>query len=366
MTVTAAVSREKGAPLVIEELELDAPRSTEVRVRMVGSGICHTDAVARDRIYPVPEPSVFGHEGSGVVEGVGSEVRGVEVGDHVVLGPSYCGKCTFCRSGEPMYCENGFAELFGCRRHDGTTAFSKDGEMVGSHFFGQSSFATHANVAENSVIVVDKDAPLELLGPLGCGLNTGAGAVLNEMRPQPGSSIVVFGTGAVGFAALMAAAAVSCGTIIGVDIHDSRLELARELGATHTINSSTQDLHAELERITGGRGVNYALDTTAISAVVRDAADALGTRGMLVAVGAAAPGEEVSFEVGSSLTKGWTFKTVIEGSAVPQEFIPRLVDLWKQGKFPFEKLVQTYSLEDINTGFEDSASGEVIKPVIAY
>lgn len=265
-----------------------------------------------------------------------------------------------------MYCANGFAELFGCRRHDGTTAFSKDGEMVGSHFFGQSSFATHANVTENSVIVVDKDAPLELLGPLGCGLNTGAGAVLNEMRPEPGTSIVVFGTGAVGFAALMAAAAVSCSKIIGVDIHDSRLELARELGATHTINSSTQDLRAELEKVTGGRGVNYSLDTTAISSVVRDAADALGTRGVLVAVGAAAPGDEVSFEVGSSLTKGWTFKTVIEGSAVPQVFIPRLVDLWKQGKFPFEKLVKTYSLGDINTGFEDSASGAVIKPVVAY
>ncbi|NLD78036.1 MAG: NAD(P)-dependent alcohol dehydrogenase [Acidimicrobiales bacterium] len=366
MSVTAAVAREKGAPLVIEELELDELRSNEVRVRMVGSGICHTDAVARDGIYPVPLPAVFGHEGSGVVEAVGSEVFTVEVGDHVVLGPAYCGKCTSCRAGEPMYCQFAFEEMFGCQRRDGTTGFSKDGERVGSHFFGQSSFASHANVVENSVIVVDKDAPLELLGPLGCGLNTGAGAVLNEMRPQPGTSIAVFGTGAVGFGALMAAAAASCTTIVGVDIHDSRLELARELGATHTVNSKTQNLHEELDRITGGQGLNFALDTTAVPAVISSAAEALGKRGELVAVGAAAPGTEVSFEVGNSLLKGWTFKTVIEGSSVPQLFIPRLVELWKQGRFPFDKLVQTYSLDDINQGFEDSASGSVIKPVLVY
>jgi len=366
VSVTAAVVREPNQPLVLEELEIDEPRSNEVRVRMVGTGVCHTDAVARDAIYPVPFPTVFGHEGSGVVEQVGSEVRNIQVGDHVVLSPAYCGKCSFCRSGEPMYCENGFEEMFGCKRHDGSTAFSKDGEPVGSHFFGQSSFAAYSNVVENSVVVVDKDAPLELLGPLGCGLNTGAGAVLNEMRPAPGTTIAIFGTGAVGCAGIMAAAVASCTTIIGVDIHDSRLELATELGATHTINSATHDVAAKIDRITGGRGLNYALDTTAISSVVRQAADALGTRGELVAVGAAAPGEEVSFEVGSSLTKGWTFKTVIEGSAVPQVFIPRLVDLWKQGKFPFDKLIKTYSHADINQGFDDSESGAVIKPVVVY
>lgn len=366
MSVTAAVVRQPKEPLALEELDIDEPRSNEVRVRMVGSGICHTDAVARDAIYPVPFPSVFGHEGSGVVEQVGSEVRNVQVGDHVVLSPAYCGKCNYCRSGEPMYCEYAFEEMFGCQRRDGSTAFSKNGEAVGSHFFGQSSFATYSNVVENSVVVVDKDAPLELLGPLGCGLNTGAGAVLNEMRPEAGTSIAIFGTGAVGCAGLMAAAVASCTTIIGVDIHDARLDLARELGATHTINSANQDVAAEIERITGGRGLNYALDTTAIPAVMQQAAEALGKRGELVAVGAAAPGTEVPFEVGNSLLKGWTFKTVIEGSAVPQVFIPRLVELWKQGKFPFDKLIKTYAHSDVNQGFDDSESGAVIKPVIVY
>jgi len=366
MKITAAVARERGAPLTIEELDLDPLRADEVRVRMVGAGVCHTDAVARDGVYPVPLPAVLGHEGAGVVEEVGAQVCGVAAGDHVILGPGYCGQCRMCRSGEPMYCDNAYGQMFASRRRDGTTALSSGATPIGSHFFGQSSFATYANVAANSVIVVDKDVPLELFGPLGCGLTTGAGAVLNEMDLAPDSSLVVFGTGAVGFGALMAAAAVSCRTVIGVDIHDGRLELARELGATHTVNSGTQDLKAELKAITGGHGVDFALDTTAVPEVVRSAADALGTRGTLVAVGAAAPGTEITFEIGASLMKGWTFKTVIEGSAVPQVFIPQLVELWRRGRFPFDRLVRTYPLREIEQAFADSASGEVIKPVIVY
>ncbi len=177
---------------------------------------------------------------------------------------------------------------------------------------------------------------------------------------------MVFGTGAVGFGALMAAAASSCRTVIGVDVHDGRLELARELGATHTVDSATQDVKAELTAITGGRGVDFAVDTTAAPEVLRSAADALGTRGMLVAVGVAAPGTEVTFEIGTSLMKGWTFKTVIEGSAVPQLFIPQLVELWRRGRFPFDRLVRTYPLEQIEQAFADSASGAVIKPVIVF
>lgn len=264
-----------------------------------------------------------------------------------------------------MYCEDAVELYFGCRRRDGSTAFSAAGAQVGSHFFGQSSFASYSNVAESSVVVVDRSAPLELLGPLGCGLNTGAGAVLNEMRPQPGASIAVFGTGAVGFAALMAAGAASCTTVIAVDVHNSRLALAGDLGATHTINAGDTDVTAEIWRITG-HGVDFALDTTAVPGVIKNAAEALGKRGELVIVGAAAPGTEVSFEVGSSLMKGWTFKTVIEGSSVPQDFIPRLVELWKDGKFPFDRLTKTYSLDAVNQGFDDSASGEVIKPIVVY
>lgn len=366
MKTIAAVARHNHQPLTIEELELDDLRPNEVRVKVVASGICHTDAIVRDGVYPTPLPVVLGHEGSGIVEEIGSEVTTCQVGDHVLLAAAYCGKCDMCRSGQPTYCENGFGQLFGGSRTDGSKAFSKDGEAVGSHFFGQSSFAHYTNAMENSVVVVPKDVDLEILGPIGCGLNTGAGTVLNEMRPPAGTSLAVFGTGAVGSAGIMAARIAGCTKIIAVDIHDSRLELAQELGATHTINSKNGDVVTELRSITGGKGINFALDTTGLPGLLAQAADALAIRGMLVQVGASAPGTTVPFEVGNSLLKGWTFKTVIEGSSVPQVFMPRLIELWQQGRFPFDKLIKKYPLADINTGFAESASGAVIKPVVVY
>ncbi|WP_312183188.1 NAD(P)-dependent alcohol dehydrogenase [Arthrobacter sp.] len=366
MQVTAAVAREHGALFVIEDLELDGLRHNEVRVRLVATGICHTDAIVRDGVYPTPLPAVLGHEGAGVVEAVGDSVSSVRPGDHVVLAAAYCGHCKRCRNGQMAYCENLFAADFGGRRADGSTALSKDGEAISSHFFGQSSFATYANVVEESVVRVDKDVPLEHLGPLGCGINTGAGTVLNELKPEIGSSLVVFGTGAVGSAAIMAARVADCSVIVAVDIHDVRLELARELGATHTINSKNEDVAARLREITQDNGVDYAVDTTGIPALLRQAADGLGVRGTLALVAAARPGTEVSFEIGASLVKGWTFKTVVQGSSVPQVFIPRLIQLWREGRFPFEKLVQDYTLEQINQGFEDSRAGKTIKPVIIF
>jgi aryl-alcohol dehydrogenase len=366
MQITAAVAREHGEPLSVEQLELDDLKPNEVRVRMVSVGVCHTDAIVRDGIYPTPLPAVLGHEGAGVVEEVGYAVRSVATGDHVVLGAAYCGYCRRCRSGEMAYCENLFAEDFGGRRRDGSTSLSKDGEVISSHFFGQSAFATYANVVEESVIKVDKDVPLEHLGPLGCGLNTGAGTVLNELQPPAGSSIIVFGTGAVGSAAVMAAGVAGCTTIIAVDVVDSRLEMTKELGATHTINSKTEDVAARITEITDGRGIDFAVDTTARGEILRTASEALGVRGTLALVGAAKPGTEVAFEIGNSLVKGWTFKTVVQGSSVPQVFIPHLIDLWREGKFPFEKLIGEYDLEHINDGFEDSRNGSVIKPVVVF
>jgi len=366
MQITAAVAREHKQPLTIEQLELDDLQTNEVRVRMVSVGICHTDAIVRDGVYPTPLPAVLGHEGAGVVEAVGAGVRSVVPGDHVVLGAAYCGFCRRCRSGQMAYCEHLFEEDFGGRRRDGSTSLKASGETISSHFFGQSAFATYANVVEESVIKIDRDVPLEHLGPLGCGLNTGAGTVLNELQPPAGSSLIVFGTGAVGSAAIMAAVIAGCTTIIAIDIVDSRLALAMELGATHTINSKTDDVAASITAITHGAGVDYAVDTTARPEILAQAAQALGIRGTLALVGAARPGTEVGFEIGASLVKGWTFKTVVQGSSVPQVFIPHLLDLWRQGKFPFEKLVREYALEDINQGFEDSRNGFVIKPVIVF
>jgi aryl-alcohol dehydrogenase len=215
------VAREPRQPLTIEELELDDLRPNEVLVKMVASGVCHTDAIVRDQVYPTPLPAVLGHEGAGIVERIGDSVTTVRPGDHVLLAAAYCGKCDRCRSGQMAYCENLFAADFGGRRPDGTTALSKDGEVISSHFFGQSSFATYANVVEESVVRIDSDVPLEIVAPLGCGIQTGAGAVLNELKPTLNSTLVVIGTGAVGSGAIMAGGIAGCARIIAVDIHTS-------------------------------------------------------------------------------------------------------------------------------------------------
>jgi len=366
MRITAAVARSTGAEFTIEELELDKLRPNEVRVRMVATGICHTDAIVRDGVVPTPLPAVLGHEGAGVVESIGDSVTSVVPGDHVVLAAAFCGHCKRCRRGEMAYCENLFAADFGGRRLDGSTSLSKEGEAISSHFFGQSSFATYANVVEESVVKVDPDIPLEILGPLGCGINTGAGTVLNELKPEIGDSLAVFGTGAVGSAAIMAAKVAGCAIIIAVDVHDARLELARELGATHTVNSLNEDLGSRLAQITGDAGLDYVVDTTARPELLRQAADSIGVRGTVALVGGAKPGTEATFEVGASLSKGWTFKTVVQGSSVLQVFIPQLIQLWQQGRFPFEKIIKDYDFANLNEGFADSKRGVTVKPVIVF
>lgn len=367
MKIKAAVVRELKAPLTIEMLELDEPRAHEARVRLVATGVCHTDAIVRDGIYPMPLPAVLGHEGAGVIEQVGSGVTTVKPGDHVVMSAAYCTHCVQCRSGQVAYCENLFAVDFGGRRSDGTTSLkTAKGEVSSSHFFGQSAFATHANVIESALIPVPADVPLEAVAFLGCGMQTGAGAILNELRPRAGSSIAVSGSGAVGLAAVMAARVAGATVIVAIDVHESRLELAKQLGATHVINAKSADTVKELMAFTGGKGVDYILDTTAAPKVLSNLAKALGIRGVLALVGAAKPGTEVPFEIGASLVRGWTFKTIVQGSSVPQEFIPRLVALWQQGRFPVDKLTKRYKLEDINQAFADSASGATVKPVIVF
>ncbi|WP_030166001.1 MULTISPECIES: NAD(P)-dependent alcohol dehydrogenase [Actinomycetes] len=366
-TITAAVAPQTGEPLVLEQLELDDIHPNEVRVRLVATGVCHTDAIVRDGVYPTPLPAVLGHEGAGVVEAIGEDVSSVVPGDHVVLSAAYCGSCRQCRSGRGAYCEHLFREDFGGRRRDGSSALStSDGKVISSHFFGQSSFGTYANVVETSIVKIDQDVPLDVVAPLGCGLQTGAGAILNDLRPAAGTTLVVFGVGAVGSAAIMAGRVSGCTTIVAVDLHQSRLDLARELGATHALNPATSDVVEELATITNGDGVDYALDTTAVPKVLEQAASTLAIGGTLALVGAAAPGTTVNFEIGASLVKGWTFKTIIQGSSVPQVFIPRLIDLWRQGRFPFDKLIKNYELSDINTAFADSASGLTVKPVVVF
>ncbi|MEW6636871.1 MAG: NAD(P)-dependent alcohol dehydrogenase [Actinomycetota bacterium] len=363
MRIAAAVAREKEQPFSMEELELASPRSGEVLIRVVATGMCHTDLIVRDQWYPVPLPCVLGHEGAGVVEEVGEGVTKVEPGDKVVLTFASCGKCATCLSGKPTYCLNFFALNFGGARLDGSSPISDDGEPVHGHFFGQSSFATHALATERNVVKVGDDAPLELLGPLGCGVQTGAGGVLNTLHPEAGSSIVVFGTGAVGLSAIMAARIAGCTTIIGVDIKPARLELARELGATHTINGTEANAVEAVKEITGG-GADYSIETTAVPAVLRQSVEALAPLGTCGLIGAAPLGTDASLDMNDILIPGKTVRGIVEGDSVPDVFIPRLVELHAQGRFPIDRLVRFYDLDGINEAAHDAEEGEAVKPIL--
>jgi aryl-alcohol dehydrogenase len=274
-----------------------------------------------------------------------------------------CGVCPSCRTGRAAYCAELYARNFSGARPDGSNALHDGKDTIHGHFFGQSSWATHAVAYERNVVKVDPSAPLELLGPLGCGIQTGAGAVLNTLHPHAGTSLVVFGAGAVGLAAVMAARVAGCTTIVAVDIKPNRLQLAEELGATHVLDANTTDAVAAVKELTGG-GANYSLETTASPAVFRNAVESLGPLGTCGLIGAAALGTEATFDMNDILLAGKTIKGVIEGDSVPDVFIPRLVELIRQDRFPLARLVKSYELPDVNMAAADSLRGTTIKPVL--
>jgi aryl-alcohol dehydrogenase len=360
----AAVVRGKGAPFAIEEVQIGPPTANEVLVRIVAVGICHTDAIVRDQYYPFPLPGVLGHEGAGIVEEVGANVTNVVPGDHVVLTYMSCGQCRYCERGEPAYCCDFFMLNVGGARKDGTTATcDAHGHALHDHFFGQSSFGTYAIAHGRNVIKVAKDVPLEILGPLGCGIQTGAGAILNALQVGVGDSVAVFGVGGVGLSAVMAARTAGAATIIALDVTPSRLKLALELGATHVVDSGKEDAVHAVRRI-GGGGVDYTLDTSGKPSVLRQAIDALGIRGTCGVVGAPPLGTEASFDINSLMIPGRSIRGICEGDSVATEFIPQLIELYGQGRFPFDRLIKFYEFGDINTAIDDAAKGRTIKPVL--
>ena len=363
MQITAAVAREKFAPFSIEQVELADPRPDELLVRIVASGMCQTDQHGRDGYFDIPFPAVFGHEGAGVVAAVGSGVTKFAPGDHVVMSFPWCGTCANCRRRMESHCENSRVLKMRGTRPDGSTLMRRNGAPVYSAFFQQSSFATYAIANERFAVQVRKDAPLELLGPFACSGQTGAGAVLNTMQPRPGDAFAVFGVGAVGLSGLMAAKIAGCDPIIAVDIHDQRLALARELGATHTVNHTGRgNVVADIRKLTGS-GVRYSLETSALPAVFREAIEALMPAGTCVLLGSAPRGTEVSFEM-PFLQFGRVVRGVSQGESHPQEFIPKLVDFLMQGRMPVDRLVKFYPLDEINQAAQDSSNGATIKPVL--
>lgn len=364
MKIRAAVAREAKAPFSVEMLDLKTIQPDEVLVRIVATGLCHTDLVVRDQLLPTPLPVVLGHEGAGVVEAVGWAVTSLQPGDHVVLGFAACRECAPCRSGFPAYCKDFAALNFGGRRPDGSSCLHDGAGEIGSHFFGQSSFATHAIAAARNLVKVPADAPLELLGPLGCGIMTGAGTILNVLKVQSGEALLITGGGPVGLSGVMAAVVAGAGTIIVSDPLTSRRDMALELGATHAIDPAAGSL-ADQVRAIAPEGVQAVLDTSGIGSVIEEGVQSLGPLGRLAMVGVPrSTNGAISLNILQMLSLGIQVCGVTEGNADPQQFLPELIALHREGRFPFDRLIRTYPLEQINQAIIDQHEGHCVKAVL--
>ena len=362
MRIQAAVCREATGFPQIETLELEPPRAGEIRVRLVAVGVCHTDIRVATRPM-APRPMVLGHEGAGVVEQVGEGVTDFAPGDRVLMSYAFCGECVACLDHAKAYCLECVPRNFGGSRPDGSSPLSKDGAMVHGAFFGQSSFATHAICQAHQAIKAPDDIPLEQLAPLGCGVQTGAGAVLNSLKVGRGQSLAIFGVGSVGLSAVMAAKAVGAGRIIAVDVNPGRLDLARELGATDAVDPRSGDPVAAIMALTGA-GVDFVLNTTDRPEVYLQGIACLGTKGVFAFV--TSPGPELAVDLSRLMLGGRSIRGVVQGDSEPREFIPRLIELHRQGRFPLERLITTYRFDQIAEAMHDSETGKAIKPVLTF
>jgi Zn-dependent alcohol dehydrogenase len=341
MKAKALVTFSPGSGFNLQDIELDALRPEECLVQMVATGICHTDLKSQAGESLVKFPCVLGHEGypidvtlktgAGIVKEVGSAVNNVKIGDKVLLSFNSCGKCRFCQKGAPAYCKHCLALNFGGKRLDGTHTATIDGKPLNANFFGQSSFCYLSVVSSRSVITladalmkivkVGSDAPLEKLAPLGCGLQTGAGTVINLLKVRPGSSVAVAGVGAVGLAAIMAAKISNTGTVIAIDLHQSRLSLASDLGATNEILSVGKDINDEIRKVVED-GVDYAIDCTGVPKVVESLVSALGPKGQAVTIGSPGQGQTVSINIFDHLVNGRSYMGTHQGDSNPSQVRP--------------------------------------------
>jgi len=360
---TAAIARGPSDPLTFEKVRLQSPRENEVLIKIVAAGICHTDLVCLHQDLPVPLPMVLGHEGAGIVVETGSSVCDLSPGDHVVLSFNSCGDCPSCERELPAYCYNFMENNFSGSRADGSSTMEQNGEPVNANFFGQSSFATMAIANVRNTVKVRKDLPLEILAPLGCGIQTGAGTVLNSLPVTEADSLAIFGGGAVGLSALMAAKLVGAAPIVVVEPLTDRRTLALELGADHVIDPfAVDDVVEEIKKIVGG--VDFSLEMTGIPEVARQCVDILKPLGTCALVGAAPDGAEVSLNIMEILASGKKIVGIVEGNAEPKAFIPLLIQHYCEGRFPFDCLIDFFPFEALNEAVDAQQSGKSIKPVV--
>jgi alcohol dehydrogenase len=355
------------SPLVIEDLELDGPGAGEVLVELVGAGLCHSDLSVINGSRPRVMPMVMGHEASGVVREVGPNVYDLVEGDHVVFSfvPN-CGHCVPCASGRAALCENGAEANTAGTLLSGAKRFkAMNGEPL-NHHLGVSAFSQLTVAAQESLVKIDKDVPLEKAALFGCGVMTGVGAVVNTAQVQAGYSVAVFGMGGVGLSAVMGARAVGAYPIIAVDLKDDKLQLAKEVGATHTVNGAHNDSVEVIREITNG-GAFYTFESVGNAQVLVQAYRATGRGGTTISIGLPHPSKMFEIPAVSLVGEERTVKGSYMGSSVPRRDIPRYIAMYKAGILPVDKLhTHTLSLDEINTGFDRLATADAVRQVIAF
>ncbi|KAJ4328804.1 hypothetical protein N0V84_000814 [Fusarium piperis] len=369
----ALVTEKPGDKFEMKPIILDEVRGDEVLVEMKYSGICHTDVLLQNGLIPgVEYPAIFGHEGAGIIRALGKDVKdkSLQVGDHVLLSFNVCGKCKKCVAGKPSFCHiHSPVNVGSVRLSDGSTpARLEDGRSVRSQFFGHSSFARVSVVAERSVVKCPYPESLPYYAPLGCGFQTGAGTVLNALKPDKTQTVVIFGMGSVGIAALMAAAYLQVKLLVAVDVVDEKLANAKEFGATHVVNSRTcgeGGIEAKIRDITDG-GADFAIDCTGLIPVIESLFGCLAPGGTATSVGVPPPNSVVRIEPQTFLLENKRYVGVVEGGSHPQKFVPELMALHRQGHFPVEKLCTVYSVKDFEKALADMRGGKVVKPIIRW
>ncbi|WP_139477840.1 S-(hydroxymethyl)glutathione dehydrogenase/class III alcohol dehydrogenase [Aeromonas veronii] len=365
----AAIAWGPGQPLSIEEVEVMPPQAGEVRVRIVATGVCHTDAFTLSGDDPEGVfPCILGHEGGGIVESVGEGVTSVKVGDHVI--PLYtpeCGECKFCKSGKTNLCQKIRSTQGKGLMPDGTTRFSKDGQPI-YHYMGTSTFSEYTVLPEISIAKVDPAAPLEEVCLLGCGVTTGIGAVMNTAKVKEGESVAIFGLGGIGLSAVIGARLAKAGRIIAIDINESKFELARKLGATDCINPNDYDkpIQEVIVELTDG-GVDFSFECIGNVKVMRAALECCHKGwGESVIIGVAGAGQEISTRP-FQLVTGRVWRGSAFGGVRGRSELPSYVQRYMQGEFRLDDFItHTMGLEQINEAFDLMHEGKSIRTVIHY
>jgi alcohol dehydrogenase len=375
MKTKAAVLYEMGAPtpyatsipLVIDELKLEGPGAGEVLVQIAGAGLCHSDLSVIDGSRPRALPLVMGHEASGIVREVGAEVREFAPDDHVVFSfVPVCGRCSFCVSGRGALCKPGAEANVAGTLLSGARHFSDSKSHSCNHHLGVSGFSQFTVAAQESLVKIDPTLPLTTAALFGCAVMTGVGAVVNTACVPAGSSVAVFGMGGVGLSTIMGAKTVGAHEIIAVDLFPDKLRLARELGATHTVNAAEVDPIMAIRELTAG-GVDYAFESVGNEQVLMQAYQATKRGGTTITVGLPAPDRMFSIPAVSLTLEERTIKGSYMGSSVPRRDIPRYIDMYQAGILPVDKLhTHTLRLEDINAGFDRLAQGQAVRQIIEF